>query len=94
MKGDAQSEYLEVRLRKALDRIDYLERFVAEAIKDERRACAHIADLVRKRELAAYGGFNLHHLLAEEIRDRILMRPATCDGDWPELERRPEEKIN
>lgn len=57
-----------------------------ERAKEERAACTSIAEVIRKRELANYNGSNCpYHTIAEEIRDRIQMRPATSNDDWPEL---------
>lgn len=66
---------------------------ILKAIREERRACADIAERIRKREwdtAISAGqvnlGAHLYVLLAEEIRDRILMRPAQSNSQWTALE--------
>lgn len=63
-----------------------IEQAINVAVEEERAACTSIAEAIRKRELANYNGSNCpYHTIAEEIRDRIQMRPATGNDDWPEL---------
>src|SRR5262245_2171563 len=74
---------------------DELRRFIIEkiveagrsdGIEEEREACAMIAETIRARELTQYNGRNCpFDTIAEEIRDRIQMRPATSNKDWSEL---------
>lgn len=59
---------------------------IRTAIAEEREACAEIAETIRARELAKYTGANCpYDTIAEEIRDRIQMRPDTSNKDWREL---------
>jgi len=63
-----------------------VREIIRKAIEAEREACAKIAETVRARELAKYDGRNCpYDTIAEEIRDRIRMRPATSNKDWSEL---------
>jgi hypothetical protein len=62
--------------------IGRIARAIAEAVIEEREACADLAERVRKRERDRKPYAPACTVIAEEIRDRILMRPATTSSDW------------
>jgi len=76
-KWDDLGDSLLHRLRLLIDQA------IDGAVLLERAACADIAERIRAREIEANDGAPpFYDLIAEEIRDRIRMRPATTDANW------------